>query len=119
MRDHDPMHDHMADFGGFLRSHNDVRIDLSKNPSVVKDQQYVQNHTELDAYLNAHPEVRTELMANPQGFVRGAVQSGAASGGAGGNGRGASTNGTGTTGSMTGTSATPATTTHEPPKPNQ
>jgi hypothetical protein len=118
--DRDPMHDHMAAFGGFLHSHSDIRNDLSKNPSVVKNHEYVQNHPELDAYLNAHPGVRTDLMANPENFVQGARQynnanpSGSSSG-AGVNGRGMTGTGTGTTG----TSTNPATTTHEPPKPNQ
>ena len=120
MRDRDPMHDHMADFGGFLRDHSDVQRDLSRNPSVVKDHEYVQNHVELDAYLNAHPDVRAELMANPQSFVHGAQQYDNASpsgtsGGTGVNGRGTGTTGSsmGTTGSKTGTSTNPAT------KPNQ
>jgi hypothetical protein len=116
-RDRDPMHDHMAGFGGFLHSHSDIQNDLSRNPSIVKDHEYVQNHAELDAYLNSHPEVRTDLMANPQSFVQGARQYNASptgsSGGAGVNGRG--TTGTGTTGSST----NPATTPHEPSKPNQ
>jgi hypothetical protein len=126
MGDRDPMHDHMADFGGFLRSHSDIQNDLSRDPSVVKDHNYVQNHPELDAYLNAHPNVQAELMADPQNFVHGAQQYGNASpsgttGGAGVSGRGTSTtgSGTGTTGSMTGTSTNPATTIHEPAKPNQ
>ena len=115
MRDRDPMHDHMADFGGFLHSHSDIQKDLSRDPSVVKDHEYVQNHAELDAYLNAHPDVRAELMANPQSFVHGAQQYSNAqrhSSGAGVNGRGTGPtgSGTGTTGSMTGTSTNPATT---------
>jgi hypothetical protein len=125
MRDRDPMHDHMADFGGFLRSHSEIEKDLSRDPSAVKDHAYVQNHTELDAYLNAHPDVRAELMANPQSFVHGAQQynsaspSGSSSGaGASGRGTGAAGAGTGATGSMTGTSTNPATT-HNQSKPNQ
>jgi len=120
-RNHDPMHDHMADFGGFLRSHSEIQKDLSRNPAIVKDNKYVQNHTELFAYLDAHPDVRAELMADPQGFVHGAVQAGASPSGAG-NGRGTGTttgSGTGATASTTGTSTSPATTTHEPSKPNQ
>jgi hypothetical protein len=129
MRDHDPMHDHMADFGGFLHNHSDIRSDLSRNPSVVKDNQYVQNHTELHAYLNAHPDIRAELMANPQDFVHGAQQyeTGGSGRGAGMTGSGSGTTGTGTTGTTgttgstngTGTSTNPPTTTHEPTKPNQ
>jgi len=99
----DAMHDHMADFGGFLGGHTDIQRDLSRNPSVVKDHEYVQNHAELNTYLNAHPEVRDELMANPQSFVKGAQQY--------------SNNGTGTNGAPNGTSTNPATT-HDP-KPKQ
>jgi len=101
--DRDAMHDHMKDFGGFLGGHADIQRDLSRNPSVVKDHDYVQNHAELNTYLTAHPEVRDELMANPQSFVKGAQQYG--------------NNGTGTNGSPTGTSTNPATT-HDP-KPKQ
>ena len=75
--------------------------DLSRDPSVVKDHDYVQNHAELNTYLTAHPEVRDELMANPQNFVKGAQQY--------------SNNGTGTNGAPTTTN--PAAT-HDP-KPKQ
>jgi hypothetical protein len=95
--DRDAMHDHMADFGGFLGGHSDIQRDLSRNPSIVKDHEYVQNHAELNTYLNAHPDVRDDLIANPQSFVKGAQQF--------------SNSGTGTT-------TNPATTTHDPkPKP--
>jgi hypothetical protein len=108
-RDRDPRHDHMEDFGGFLHDHSDIRRDLARDPSRVKDHDYVQNHTELDAYLNAHPDVRAELMANPQGFVHGAQQYQNASpngAGTGVSGRGTATTetSTDTPGSMTGTS---------------
>ena len=109
----DAMHDHMADFGGFLGNHSDIKRDLSRNPGYVKDHEWVQNHGELDAYLNAHPDVRTELMANPQDFVHGAQQytNGSATGsGAGMSGRGTGTTGTGITGTTGKT--TPETTTH-------
>ena len=122
-RDHDPMHDHMADFRGFLHNHSDIQRDLWRDPSVVKDHAYVQNHAELDAYLNAHPDVRAELMSNPQGFVQGTRQydNGTSSGSGVNAGRGMGTTGsgtgmTGTTGSTTATptSTKPATTPHQP-----
>jgi hypothetical protein len=107
------MHDHMADFGGFLGGHSDIRRDLSTNPSVVKDQEYVQNHAELNAYLNAHPDVRDDLMANPQSFVKGAQHfSNGATAGTAGNG-----SGTGTTGSSSGTATNPAQPQNPKPKP--
>ena len=120
MRDRygDPMHDHMADFGGFLRSHSDIQRDVSRDPSCVKDNGYLQNHADLSAYLNAHPDVRAELTANPQSFVHGAQQYNANPSGAGvsGRGTGMSSTGSGTGMTGTGTSTNPATTT---PKPNQ
>jgi len=124
-RDRDPRQDRMADFGGFLGSHSGIQRDLSRDPSVVKDRQYVEHHAELDAYLNAHPDVRNELMANPQDFVHGAQQysnagaAGAAGAGVNGRGTGAAAGFTGAAGASAGTPANPATPTHEPAKPNQ
>lgn len=111
VHDRDPVHDRMADFGGFLGTHSDIHRDLLKNPSAVKNPEYVQNHAELNAWLSAHPDVRDELMANPQNFVQGAQQynNDSATGGAGLNGRGTNTTGssamTGSS-SMTGSSTT-------------
>ena len=131
LRGQNPDHDRMADFGGFLGSHSEIQKDLSRDPSAVKDPDYMQKHAELNAYLSAHPDVRDGLMADPQGFVQGAQQykDGSATGVAGSagvSGRGTGTaTGSGTatmTGTSTSTSASPsstsaATTTH--PKPNQ
>ena len=112
--DRDPMHDQMANFGGFLHNHSDIQRDLSRDPSVVKDHDYMQNHTELEAYLNAHPDVRGQLMANPNSFVQGASKYGQTSGsGAGMDGRGTGTTGSGAsmTASTTATSSTTPTST--------
>ena len=92
--DRGDMHDHMADFGGFLGGHSDINRGLSRDPSVAKDHEYLQNHAELNDYLNSHPGVRDDLNANPQGFVKGAQQF--------------STNGTSTNGSGTGSTSMPA-----------
>jgi phage-related protein len=108
----------MADFGGFLGEHSDIQRDLSRNPSVVKDHAYVENHAELNAYLSAHPDVRDELMANPQSFVKGAQHfSNGSAGTASGAGVNGSGSGLGTTAPSTGNSTNP-----EPqpnPKPKQ
>ncbi|HEX4002636.1 MAG TPA: hypothetical protein VHX36_08300 [Candidatus Acidoferrales bacterium] len=100
---HGGSNQHMASFHEFLESHHDIRADVTKDPTVVKNREYVQNHPELDGYLNAHPGVRDDMMADPNGFVRGTQQfkAGAAAG------TGTSTNGNGSgmsTGSSTGTS---------------
>jgi hypothetical protein len=98
--DRDAMHDHMADFGGFLGDHRDIARDLDRDPSAVKNREFVENRPDLSTYLNAHPDVRSDLMANPQDFVKGARQmsnsgSGNGSGMSGsGNGSGSGTSGT-------------------------
>jgi hypothetical protein len=72
--DRDAAHAHMASFGEFLENHQNIRADVTKDPSMLKNREYVQNHPELDGYLSAHPEVRDEMMADPDGFVKGAQQ---------------------------------------------
>jgi hypothetical protein len=101
-RDRNALRDHMASFGRFLGSHSDIAQDVSRNPSLVKNPEYVENHTELNEYLVAHPDVRNEWAANPQGFVRGAQQFSNGSGGTTGDSVAtgtATTGGTGASGS--------------------
>ena len=69
--DRDTMHRH---FGGFLGDHSDIALRLSKDPSLVKNQEFIESHPELKEYLSAHPEVKQELMANPQSFVKSSQQ---------------------------------------------
>ena len=72
--DRDISHKSSTSFGEFLDGHANISKDLSKNPSLAKNQEYLANHPELKEYLTAHPEVRQELMANPQSFVASAQQ---------------------------------------------
>ncbi|HEY1470486.1 MAG TPA: hypothetical protein VGF61_15695 [Candidatus Acidoferrum sp.] len=72
--DRDMSHKSTASFGEFLDHHENISKDLSKNPSLAKNDEYMANHPELKEYLNAHPEVRQQLMANPQSFVASAQQ---------------------------------------------
>jgi hypothetical protein len=65
---------HFASFGEFLGTHSNIAEQISKDPSLVKNQEYLQNHPELQDYLNSHPDVRHDLMADPQGFVKSAQQ---------------------------------------------
>ena len=101
--DRDAAHQHMASFGEFLEGHQDIRADVTKNPSMLKNREYVQNHPELNGYLSAHPEMRDEMMSDPDGFVKGAQQFK----NNGSTGAGASTSGSGSgvsTGATTGMS---------------
>ncbi|HXA78148.1 MAG TPA: hypothetical protein VNV41_13540 [Candidatus Acidoferrales bacterium] len=97
----DAMHDHMADFGGFLGGHRDIARDLNRDPEAVKNKEFVYSRPDLNTYLNTHPDVRNDLMANPQNFVTGAQQMSNASSNASrmsGSGSGSGSGMTGTTG---------------------
>src|SRR6267154_1133513 len=74
---------HMASFREFLGGHPDIARQVSKNPSVVKNDDYVKHNPELQGYLNAHPGVRGELMADPQKFVKSTQQFSNSTGNAG------------------------------------
>jgi hypothetical protein len=67
-------HRQAASFGEFLGGHSDISQRLSEDPSLVKNQDYLENHPELKQYLSSHPDVNKELMANPQTFVKSAQQ---------------------------------------------
>jgi hypothetical protein len=61
-------------FGEFLGGHADIAEQLSRNPSLVKDQNFMDGHPELKAYLNSNPDVRGNLMSDPDGFVKASQQ---------------------------------------------
>jgi hypothetical protein len=107
----DAMHDHMADFGGFLGDHRDIARDLDRDPGAVKNREFVENRPDLDTYLHAHPDVRSDLMANPQDFVKGAQRmSNNNGGGSGVSGSGSGSGSAATSGAKnpSGSSDTPA-----------
>ncbi len=57
-------------FDGFLDSHPEVRKDLMKDPSLVDNKEYLENHPGLRDFIKDHPGVREELKENPKGFMR-------------------------------------------------
>ena len=67
-------HRQAASFGEFLGGHSEISQHLSDDPSLVKNQEYMENHPELQQYLSSHPDVKQQLMANPQSFVKSAQQ---------------------------------------------
>ncbi|HUN61000.1 MAG TPA: hypothetical protein VMU53_03370 [Candidatus Sulfotelmatobacter sp.] len=73
-RDHDANHDAQRRFGEFLGSHSDLNQQLAKNPSLCKDPQFMQDHPEFQDYLNSHPDVRAQLMADPDNFLKSTQQ---------------------------------------------
>jgi len=61
-----------SSFHDFLQGHGAIAGELSKNPTLAANDEYLQNHTELQAYLQANPQVREQLNSNPQSFVKSA-----------------------------------------------
>jgi phage-related protein len=70
--DRDRMGTSVSSFNEFLEHHGNIASDLSKNPSLATNEEYVENHPALRQYLQANPKVRQELSANPQAFVKSA-----------------------------------------------
>ena len=70
----DSNHSHLASFGKFLGEHSEISEQLSKNPSLAKNQEYLENHPELREYLKANPGVRNDLRQNPTSFIKSAQE---------------------------------------------
>ncbi len=59
----------LARFDGFLDSHPAIAQELASNPSLVNNEEYVENHPELQQFLKAHTEIQEELKENPRAFM--------------------------------------------------
>ncbi len=64
----------LSSFNEFLENHNDISAELSKNPSLANNEEYLENHPALQDYLKAHPQVHEELSENPQMFLQSTQQ---------------------------------------------
>ena len=64
----------LSSFNEFLEDHNNIAGELSKNPSLANNQEYLENHPALQDYLKAHPQVHEELSENPQTFLQSSQQ---------------------------------------------
>jgi phage-related protein len=74
MRDRDVTRGELSSFHEFLERHNNISGELSKNPSLATNQEYLENHPALRDYLKTNPKVNEELGENPQSFVKSAQQ---------------------------------------------
>jgi len=59
----------LTGFGQFLGEHSRVATDLSNDPTLATNKDYLANHPELNDYLQAHPTVSQQLSANPQAVM--------------------------------------------------
>jgi hypothetical protein len=60
----------LRNFDQFLDAHPQIKAELSRNPSLVNNREYVEKHQDLRAFLDGHPGVREELRENPGIFMR-------------------------------------------------
>ena len=65
-----PTNSEVRNFDQYLDKHQDVRNDLTKNPSLVDDANYLAKHPHLKAFLEQHPNTRQQLKANPGAFLK-------------------------------------------------
>ncbi len=68
-RDGDVTRGELSSFHEFLQGHGNISTELSRNPSLINDEEYVENHPALQTYLKTNPQVKEELKENPQSFV--------------------------------------------------
>lgn len=73
-RDRDLSRGELSSFHEFLEAHGNISGELSKNPSLATNEEYLENHPALRDYLKANPQVHHELGENPQSFVKLAQQ---------------------------------------------
>lgn len=59
----------LASFGQFLGGHSSVAAELSRDPSLANNKEYLASHPELGEYLKAHPAMSQQLTANPQAVM--------------------------------------------------
>ena len=73
-RDSDVTRGELSSFHEFMEGHGNIAGEISKNPSLATNQEYLENHPALRDYLQANPKVHEELGENPQSFVKAAQQ---------------------------------------------
>ena len=59
----------LTSFGQFLGGHSAMAEQLSKDPSLANNKEYLANHPELDEYLKAHPAMTQQLAESPQAVM--------------------------------------------------
>jgi phage-related protein len=68
--DHDTTRRELGSMDRFLDSHKEVAEQLRKDPSLINNRQWVENHPALQEYLQTHPQVREEFRENPNAFMQ-------------------------------------------------
>src|SRR6266404_7600028 len=69
-RDGDTTRKELASMDRFMDAHPEIAEQLRKNPLLINNREFVENHPALQEYLQSHPEVREEFKENPNAFMR-------------------------------------------------
>ena len=59
----------LKDFSGVKQTDPAVAPELAGNPSLVENQEFLQKHPALQAFVEKYPDARHELETNPGNFV--------------------------------------------------
>jgi len=59
----------LGGFGQFLGAHSSIAAELSADPSLANNREYLATHADLNEYLQAHPVVSQQLQENPQAVM--------------------------------------------------
>src|SRR5258707_1279298 len=68
-RDRDVTRGELANMDRFMDSHPEIAEQLRKNPALVNNKEFVENHPALQQFLAEHPGVREEYKENPNAFM--------------------------------------------------
>src|SRR5215471_14762731 len=69
-QDVDARQSQLAAFDKYLDSHPEVAEQLRANPSLIKNEDFLEKHPGLQQFLQEHPGVREEISENPNAFMR-------------------------------------------------
>src|SRR5260370_8251203 len=70
VQDNDTTRGELVNMDRFLDSHPEVAEQLRKDPSLINNATWVQQHPALNEFLENHPGVREEFTENPNAFMR-------------------------------------------------
>ena len=68
-RDNDTTRGELASFDRFMDGHHEIAEQLRRDPTLVKNEDFVRNHPDLQEYLQQHPGVSEEISENPDRFM--------------------------------------------------
>ncbi len=68
--DRDLTRSDLASMDRFMDSHPEIAEQLRKNPALVNDKQFLENHPALQQFLANHPQLREEYRENPSAFMQ-------------------------------------------------